>query len=130
MGLCARAFTPFNASLLAGLKARPAAGAAWLGMALLTAGWWMKAAQLPFRIDWQMHPALAPTPVSGYISSVLLKSAVIGLIKLFMLLGGGFALAGILDGFEQGVISLIVMDRRHHSSSWPPCRPCGPTASS
>ena len=49
----------------------------------------MKAAQLPFRIDWQMHPALAPTPASGYISSVLLKSAIIGLIKLFMLAGGG-----------------------------------------
>ena len=65
--------------------------AAWVGMALLAVGFVMKAAQLPFRIDWQMHPALAPTPVSGYISSVLLKSAVIGLIKLFMLIGGGDA---------------------------------------
>ncbi len=110
VGLCVLGpFTSFNAGLLAGLVPDLPAGAAWLGMALLAVGFVMKAAQLPFRIDWQMHPALAPTPVSGYISSVLLKSAVIGLIKLFMLLGGGFALAGILDGFEQGVISLIVM---------------------
>ena len=78
-------------------------------MALLAAGFVLKAAQLPFRIDWQMHPALAPTPVSGYISSVLLKSAILGLIKLFMLLGGGFALAGLLSGFTQSAISTVVM---------------------
>ena len=110
VGLCVLGpFTPFNAGLLAGLAPDLAPGAAWLGMALLAVGFVMKAAQLPFRIDWQMHPALAPTPVSGYISSVLLKSAVIGLIKLFMLLGGGFALAGILGGFEQSLISTVVM---------------------
>ena len=110
VGLCVLGpFTPFNARLLAGLAPDLAPGAAWLGMALLAVGFVMKAAQLPFRIDWQMHPALAPTPVSGYISSVLLKSAVIGLIKLFMLLGGGFALAGILGGFEQSLISTVVM---------------------
>ncbi len=57
----------------------------------------MKAAQLPFRIDIQMHPATAPTPVSGYISSVLLKSALFGLVKLFLVLGGGAALARGLD---------------------------------
>ncbi|MBO4301390.1 MAG: oxidoreductase, partial [Desulfovibrio sp.] len=84
-------------------------GAAWLGMALLAAGFVMKAAQLPFRIDWQMHPALAPTPVSGYISSVLLKSAILGLIKLFMLLGGGYMLSGVLAGLEQNLISVAVM---------------------
>jgi len=38
---------------------------------------------LPFRIDYQMHPPAAPTPVSGYISSVLLKSAPFGIMKLF-----------------------------------------------
>jgi formate hydrogenlyase subunit 3/multisubunit Na+/H+ antiporter MnhD subunit len=48
----------------------------------------MKAAMLPVRIDYQMHPALAPTPVSGYISSVLLKSGPWGVLKLFVLFGG------------------------------------------
>ena len=60
-----------------------------LGLALLAIGFVMKAAQLPIRIDWQMHPAVAPTPVSGYISSMLLKSSIIGLCKLFFLLGAG-----------------------------------------
>lgn len=60
-----------------------------LGLALLAIGFVMKAAQLPIRIDWQMHPAVAPTPVSGYISSMLLKSSIIGFCKLFFLLGAG-----------------------------------------
>ncbi|MCL1939967.1 MAG: oxidoreductase [Desulfovibrionaceae bacterium] len=70
---------------------------------VMAAGFVMKAAQLPFRIDIQMHPATAPTPVSGYISSVLLKSALFGLTKLFLMLGGGvaaaswFGKAGIMD---------------------------------
>ena len=76
-----------------------------IGFALLVmaAGFVMKAAQLPFRIDIQMHPATAPTPVSGYISSVLLKSALFGLAKLFLVLGGGvaavswFGKLGIMD---------------------------------
>ncbi len=102
-------FTPFNTSLLSGILTGTSPWAAWLGMALLAVGFVLKAAQLPFRIDWQMHPALAPTPVSGYISSVLLKSAIIGLIKLFMLLGGGFALAGLVSGFGQGIITTAVM---------------------
>lgn len=102
-------FTPFNASLLHGAIPEMGAWTAWLGMALLALGFVMKAAQLPFRIDWQMHPALAPTPVSGYISSVLLKSAIVGLIKLFMLLGGGFILAGILNNFSVGLITTTVM---------------------
>ena len=57
-------------------------------VSLIAIGFVMKAAQLPFRIDVQMHPATAPTPVSGYISSVLLKSALFGLAKLFFALGG------------------------------------------
>lgn len=57
-------------------------------LSLMATGFVLKAAQLPFRIDIQMHPAVAPTPVSGYISSVLLKSAIIGLVKLFLVLGG------------------------------------------
>jgi formate hydrogenlyase subunit 3/multisubunit Na+/H+ antiporter MnhD subunit len=61
----------------------------------------MKAAMLPVRIDWQMHPALAPTPVSGYISAVLLKSGPWGVLKLFVLFGGGALfsrLGGTVDG--------------------------------
>ena len=65
-----------------------------LSLSLMAIGFIMKAAQLPFRIDIQMHPATAPTPVSGYISAVLLKSALFGLAKLFFVLGGGIALAG------------------------------------
>ena len=110
VGLCVLGpFTPFNISLLTGQAPDLNTGMAWCGIALLTAGFVMKAAQLPFRIDWQMHPALAPTPVSGYISSVLLKSALIGLIKLFTLLGGGLLMAGVLDSLGQNIINVTVM---------------------
>ncbi|MCR4666069.1 MAG: oxidoreductase [Desulfovibrio sp.] len=102
-------FTPFNPSLLVQGAVPNFANGAFLGMALLAIGFVMKAAQLPFRIDWQMHPAVAPTPVSGFISSVLLKSALVGMIKLFMLLGGGFMLAGMLNTTEREVINVIVM---------------------
>ena len=102
-------FTPFNISLLSSGAVPNIANGAFLGMALLAIGFVMKAAQLPFRIDWQMHPAVAPTPVSGFISSVLLKSALFGLLKLFMLLGGGFMLAGVLNVTEREVINVIVM---------------------
>ncbi|MBI4806238.1 MAG: oxidoreductase [Desulfovibrio sp.] len=55
--------------------------ASWMpGMCLMGIGMLMKAAMLPIRIDWQMHPATAPTPVSGYISAMLLKSAPFGLV--------------------------------------------------
>ena len=55
---------------------------------LIFLGFVMKAAMLPVRVDFQMHPALAPTPVSGYISAVLLKSGPSGVLKLFVLFGG------------------------------------------
>ncbi|EAX48210.1 NADH dehydrogenase (quinone) [Thermosinus carboxydivorans Nor1] len=58
------------------------------GLIMMLIGFAMKAAMLPFRIDYQMHPPTAPTPVSGYISSVLLKSAPFGMIKLFYVFGG------------------------------------------
>jgi formate hydrogenlyase subunit 3/multisubunit Na+/H+ antiporter MnhD subunit len=63
----------------------------WLGAGLLLvlSGLIMKAAQLPWRIDYQMHPPTAPTPVSGYISAVLLKSGIYGVLKLFALGGAG-----------------------------------------
>ncbi|WP_220708653.1 proton-conducting transporter transmembrane domain-containing protein [Citrobacter freundii] len=63
----------------------------WLGagLVLVLTGMLMKAAQLPWRIDYQMHPPTAPTPVSGYISAVLLKSGIYGVLKLFALGGAG-----------------------------------------
>lgn len=78
----------FDMGMLAGrLGSMPLSVTGW-GLVLMTAGFLMKAAVLPFRIDYQMHPATAPTPVSGYISAVLLKSAPYWLIKLFFILGG------------------------------------------
>lgn len=64
-----------------------------LAAGLMAAGFVMKAAQIPLRIDWQMHPAPAPTPVSGYISAVLLKAGPYGLLKLLILFGGTASLA-------------------------------------
>ena len=58
---------------------------------LLTIGFLAKAAQLPVRIDYQMHPKPAPTPISGYISSVMLKTGPFMLIKVFYLVA--FSLA-------------------------------------
>ncbi len=110
VGVCVLgAYTPLTTVLIFKAVPNMPSWAATLGISLLAIGFVMKAAQLPFRIDWQMHPAVAPTPVSGYISSVLLKSAILGLIKLFMLLGGGLALAGILNVQHQQIISTIVM---------------------
>ena len=79
--------TVFPGTKLAGIL--PQGSSLCTGLALLAIGFVMKAAQFPIRIDWQMHPAVAPTPVSGYISSMLLKSAIIGLCKLFLILGQG-----------------------------------------
>jgi len=63
---------------------------AWLpGMCLAGIGMLMKAAMLPIRIDYQMHPATAPTPVSGYISAMLLKSAPFGIMLARFVWAGG-----------------------------------------
>jgi formate hydrogenlyase subunit 3/multisubunit Na+/H+ antiporter MnhD subunit len=53
---------------------------------LLTLGFLAKAAQLPVRIDYQMHPKPAPTPISGYISSVMLKTGPFMMAKVFYLI--------------------------------------------
>ena len=76
-------------------------------MILMAVGFCMKAAQVSLRIDWQMHPALAPTPVSGYISSVLLKIAVFGLVKLFLGFGSVYE-QGASDLFSQSAIMYVV----------------------
>ncbi len=78
----------FNMSELPLFLANIPKGYAALGFILMLIGFLMKAAMLPIRIDYQMHPVSAPTPVSGYISSVLLKSAPFGIAKLFYIFGG------------------------------------------
>lgn len=77
---------------------------ALLGPGAMFLGFAMKAAMLTARVDWQMHPSPAPTPVSGYISAVLLKSGPLGVLKFAALFGGTAALSrfgtlGGLDGF-------------------------------
>jgi len=63
---------------------------AWMpGLCLMGLGMLMKAAMLPLRIDWQMHPPTAPTPVSGYISAMLLKSGPFGILLLRFVLAQG-----------------------------------------
>ncbi|GFH62948.1 MAG: H+-translocating [NiFe] hydrogenase complex, transmembrane subunit CooM [Candidatus Desulfovibrio kirbyi] len=110
VGICVLGpLTPFTTAVLDAVQPELSGYTAWLGMALLAVGFVMKAAQLPLRIDWQMHPALAPTPVSGYISSVLLKSAIVGLVKLFAMIGGAFAINGIVTAVDQHVINIFVM---------------------
>ncbi len=69
------------------------APALWSTLALIFLGLLMKAAQLPIRIDIQMHPVPAPTPVSGYISAVLLKAGPWGILKIFVLLGAAATFA-------------------------------------
>lgn len=85
----------------------------WLGAAvvLVFLGMLMKAAMLPIRIDYQMHPATAPTPVSGYISSVLLKSGPYGVLKLFALLGGAalFERLGVISGMPLVMVAVAVI---------------------
>jgi formate hydrogenlyase subunit 3/multisubunit Na+/H+ antiporter MnhD subunit len=83
-------------------QAAPAMSTAWAGgaLVLVLVGMLMKAAMLPVRIDYQMHPATAPTPVSGYISAMLLKSGPYGVLKLMVLFGGATLVdrLGLIDG--------------------------------
>jgi formate hydrogenlyase subunit 3/multisubunit Na+/H+ antiporter MnhD subunit len=92
-------------SLAEALAALPAADIA-PAIILIFLGLVMKAAQLPLRIDYQMHPATAPTPVSGYISAVLLKSGPWGILKFFVVFGGATLFAKI-----GGPISGMVGDQ-------------------
>ncbi|WP_237153112.1 proton-conducting transporter transmembrane domain-containing protein [Oryzibacter oryziterrae] len=86
-------------------------GALSIGLVLTFLGLVMKAAMLPVRIDVQMHPALAPTPVSGYISAVLLKSGPWGVLKLFTLFGGAavFARIGGDIGGQPALMDIIAV---------------------
>ena len=84
-------------------------------ISLLTVGFLAKAAQLPIRIDYQMHPKPAPTPISGYISSVMLKTGPFMLVKTFyFIMAGGVALRimsidtiGHISAFV-GVITILM----------------------
>jgi formate hydrogenlyase subunit 3/multisubunit Na+/H+ antiporter MnhD subunit len=67
------------------LKTIPLNHTVMFALILLTVGFLAKAAQLPVRIDYQMHPKPAPTPISGYISSVMLKTGPFMLVKVFYL---------------------------------------------
>lgn len=77
------------------------------GLSLMVIGFFMKAAMLPWRIDYQMHPSAAPTPVSGYISAVLLKSAPFAVVKLIYLTVGLTFFAKLSNqvlGFDLGQV--------------------------
>lgn len=87
--LLGRACGGFEFDTVARVVATSPAGV-WLpGLCLMGMGMLMKAAMLPVRIDWQMHPATAPTPVSGYISAMLLKSGPFGIMLLRFVLAQG-----------------------------------------
>lgn len=91
----------FDLGALAPALAAAPAGACAAAIGAVVLGLVMKAAMLPVRIDWQMHPALAPTPVSGYISAVLLKSGPWAMLKLLAACGGVSFLA-TLGGTVHG----------------------------
>ncbi|MDB5655425.1 MAG: hypothetical protein JWQ94_3038, partial [Tardiphaga sp.] len=94
--LAAAAGTFQIAELAAAIGKVPAAGLI-APVALIFAGFLMKAAQLPLRIDYQMHTVPAPTPVSGYISAVLLKVGPYGILRFFVVLGAGAAFTRMAD---------------------------------
>ena len=81
-----------------------------LALGLVFAGLLMKAAMIPLRIDYQMHPEAAPTPVSGYISAVLLKSAPFGIAKLMFIFGGLAILNKIAFAYDTSTLM--------HISAW------------
>jgi len=70
-------------------KTIPLANEVIFAIILLTIGFLAKAAQLPVRIDYQMHPKPAPTPISGYISSTMLKTGPFMLVKMFYFIIAG-----------------------------------------
>ncbi|WP_456387669.1 proton-conducting transporter transmembrane domain-containing protein [Desulfolithobacter sp.] len=79
-----------------------------VAVGLLTLGFLMKAAQLPFRIDYQMHPKPAPTPISGYISSTVLKSGPFMMVKIFFIAAAGVTVTNFLSlGLVQHISGWI-----------------------
>ncbi len=78
-----------------------------IAVLLLTLGFIMKAAQLPFRIDYWMHPKPAPTPISGYISSTVLKSGPFMMVKIFFIASLGVT-----------ATTFLPLDLIKHVSGW------------
>jgi formate hydrogenlyase subunit 3/multisubunit Na+/H+ antiporter MnhD subunit len=80
---------------------------------LLTIGFLAKAAQLPIRIDYQMHPKPAPTPISGYISSTMLKTGPFMLVKMmyFVIAGAVAVRLATIDyiGHIAAVIGVVTI---------------------
>lgn len=81
------------------------------GLVLMLAGFVMKMALPPLRVDYQMHPAAMPTPVAGFLSSVLLKCAPYGVLKVSALMGGALLLdrLGGLGGIAAPMYTLAVL---------------------
>jgi formate hydrogenlyase subunit 3/multisubunit Na+/H+ antiporter MnhD subunit len=94
--LAAKAGTFQIADLAAAVGAMPYVDL-MIPTSLILIGFLMKAAQLPLRIDYQMHTVPAPTPVSGYISAVLLKVGPYGVLKFFVALGATATFARMAD---------------------------------
>ncbi|SDQ12224.1 proton-conducting transporter membrane subunit [Pseudovibrio sp. Tun.PSC04-5.I4] len=82
-----------------------------LGLGSVLLGVAMKAAMLTVRVDYQMHPATAPTPVSGYISAVLLKSGPLFAFKFLFLIGTGVLASrfGVVSGLDPFSYSLAII---------------------
>ncbi|WP_172413522.1 complex I subunit 5 family protein [Lebetimonas natsushimae] len=77
-------------------------------LVLLTVGFLAKAAQLPVRIDYQMHPKPAPTPISGYISSVMLKTGPFMFVMVMYLAAAGVSASKLFVIDSIGHFAAIV----------------------
>ena len=75
---------------------------------LLILGFLAKAAQLPVRIDYQMHPKPAPTPISGYISSTILKTGPFMMVKVFYFTIAGAAAMRLMTIDTIGHFAAII----------------------
>jgi formate hydrogenlyase subunit 3/multisubunit Na+/H+ antiporter MnhD subunit len=90
------------------LQSVPLTKSVIFAMVLLTIGFLAKAAQFPVRIDFQMHPKPAPTPISGYISSVMLKTGPFMLVVIFYLFAAGVSASRLLTVDAIGHFAAIV----------------------
>lgn len=101
----------FKFAALAAAAAKMPTATLAVGIGAAVIGFAMKAAMFTIRVDYQMHPATAPTPISGYISAVLLKSGPLGAFKLITVLGGTAMLTclGTVAGLDSISYFLAVL---------------------